>query len=224
MALVPVACLGPGGRRWVPLAVLPTFVALYATNPFFFEHYALPVTPVLAYAVASGARELGSLAAARWRDAAGTGVTAAVAVLAASGLPQFDRFVADHWHTPLLAAVERDLSDLPPGRALVLFRYRPGDNFHEEPVFNSSVAWPDDARVLRAHDRGPDNARIVRYYAERQPDRHVYLYDRRERRLYPVGTAADVAARLDAATGAAASQPAAAAAPSSASAPPAPRP
>ena len=50
--------------------------------------------------------------------------------------------------------------------AVILFRYHPGMNFFEEPVYNTDVAWPDDAPIIRAHDLGwPRDRQIVEYYA-----------------------------------------------------------
>jgi hypothetical protein len=50
---------------------------------------------------------------------------------------------------------------------------------HAEPVYNVDVAWPDDARVIRAHDLGPERDRaLFAYYARVSPDRAVYVYDR----------------------------------------------
>jgi hypothetical protein len=71
----------------------------------------------------------------------------------------------------------------------VLFRFAPGDNVIEEPVYNNAAAWPDDQDIVRAHDLGARNIEIVRYYAERQPDRTFYRFDRAARTLTPLGTA-----------------------------------
>src|SRR5207253_3909846 len=60
--------------------------------------------------------------------------------------------------------------------AVVLFRYRHGDSLTREPVYNLDVPWPDDAPVIRAHDLGPRNIEIYRYYARRQPERMFYLF------------------------------------------------
>ena len=32
------------------------------------------------------------------------------------------------------------------------------DNPEEEPVYNSDVAWPDNAAIIRAHDRNVDDS------------------------------------------------------------------
>ena len=43
--------------------------------------------------------------------------------------------------------------------AIILFRYRTGDNVNEEPVYNVDVMVPDDAPIIRAHDLGPQRNR-----------------------------------------------------------------
>ncbi|MDB5333383.1 MAG: hypothetical protein JWP03_4534 [Phycisphaerales bacterium] len=62
--------------------------------------------------------------------------------------------------------------------AVVLFVYYPGGLFFEEPVYNTSTAWPDDAPIIRAHDLGDArNREIFAYYARTQPDRMFYRFD-----------------------------------------------
>ena len=57
------------------------------------------------------------------------------------------------------------------------------------------TAWPDDATVIHAHDLGPRNIEIYRYYAARQPERAFYLYDRGNDTITYLGTARELAAR-----------------------------
>jgi hypothetical protein len=80
--------------------------------------------------------------------------------------------------------------------AVVLFRYRPGVNFHQEPVYNVDVAWPDDAPIIRAHDLGARNAEIIDYYARTQPDRVFYLFDMGNGSLTEIGMAGELAKQL----------------------------
>ncbi|MDB5301841.1 MAG: hypothetical protein JWO87_3504, partial [Phycisphaerales bacterium] len=48
----------------------------------------------------------------------------------------------------------------------------------EEPVYNTDVAWPDDAPVIRAHDLGDArNREIYAYYARTQPECMFYRFD-----------------------------------------------
>jgi len=56
---------------------------------------------------------------------------------------------------------------------------------------------PDDAPIIRAHDLGLDrNRALFDYYAQRQPQRTVYLYDRARRSLVELGNVSDLAHRF----------------------------
>jgi hypothetical protein len=86
--------------------------------------------------------------------------------------------------------------------AVVMFRFDPAvESFHDDPVYNDGVAWPDDALVVRARDLGWEKDRqLFDYYARIQPERVFYIYDpdaraRGENPLSPpLGTAAKLAA------------------------------
>jgi hypothetical protein len=78
--------------------------------------------------------------------------------------------------------------------AVVLFRYHPASSFHEEPVYNDDAARLNDNPIVRAHDLGERNAEIFRYYAEHQPNRTFYRFDRGDASLQRLGTAAELAA------------------------------
>jgi len=77
----------------------------------------------------------------------------------------------------------------------VLFHFWPGRSIDQEPVYNIGVAWPDDARVVRAHDRGRENVRLYRYFAERQPRRVIYLFDEETCTARRLGTSSELAAQ-----------------------------
>jgi hypothetical protein len=110
-------------------------------------------------------------------------------------LPEL-RGTRDHFASaPILLDIDDRLADLDHTPAVVLFRYDSGKtDLHEEPVFNIDSASPDEAAVVRAHDRGPENHRIFEYYANREPRRYFYLYDRARAELTPLGWAKDLAA------------------------------
>ena len=98
--------------------------------------------------------------------------------------------------SPFMRAAKVDLPTAADLRrpAVVLFTYRTGDPVDAEPVYNTDVAWPDDAPVIVAHDLGPDrNREIFRHYAERQPDRFFYRWDRRTGKIDELGTARELA-------------------------------
>lgn len=84
--------------------------------------------------------------------------------------------------------------------SLVLFSYD-GDKKAIDwyPVYNDSVAWPDDAMVVRANGLGRDqNRTLYDYYAQRQPARRVYMYEPQKlgylHNLKFIGTAGELAA------------------------------
>ena len=116
--------------------------------------------------------------------------------------PEFNAKVDDEtFRSPMMRVLhdQVDRSDLAP--AVILFRYHPelsqdGDNSCKvEPVYNTDVAWPDDAPIIHAHDLGSRNIEIIRYYAEHQPDRAFYLFDRGNPAdpLHRLGTASELA-------------------------------
>jgi hypothetical protein len=65
-------------------------------------------------------------------------------------------------------------------------------------VYNNLAAWPDDQAIVRAHDLGDGrNIEIVRYYAEHQPQRVFYRFDRATMTLSPpLGTARQLLAEM----------------------------
>ena len=90
---------------------------------------------------------------------------------------------------PNLEKAEQQMAQLP-GRAVVFCRYQRGDNLHEEPVFNTTTANIDEARVIRAHDLGPlENLKLYAYYRQRAPDRAFYRYDRNSATLAAIDPA-----------------------------------
>src|SRR4029079_921041 len=59
--------------------------------------------------------------------------------------------------------------------AVVLFGTPP--DLWTEMVYNTDVASPDDAPIIRAHDLGLRDAELIDYYGQRQPDRTIYQFD-----------------------------------------------
>ena len=87
-------------------------------------------------------------------------------------------------------------SEVGSGRVLVLFKPRTA-SFFEEPVYNMDAADIDSSAIIRAHDLGDRDIEIIRYYAERQPDRVVYSGDASIPTTERMGTAAELLARLE---------------------------
>jgi hypothetical protein len=186
-------------RRLVMAAILAFFLFGYAFYLFFLDHYVVAIMPSMICLI------LMSAAAIRknWPDANRLNTFVPLCILTLS--------LATIWPLkPLPPVLPSDAADQRPANALlahlpklpavVLFRFDPKvAAAHDDPVYNDTVAWPDDAPVIRARDLGPEqNRAIYRYYAERQPDRIFYVYDPRLRAAGknplspPIGTAAQL--------------------------------
>ena len=192
--LLPLAMVGLLGlanrKRWVLGATLPLFVALYFFYTIFLEHYAIALVPAIALLAVLG---IGALARAwpRFAEQIRAAGVAVIVISCITSLWEVNRWITPSKHpdqrvsdetfrSPVLRAINEDYPASPDFHkpAVVLFRYHPGDNYFEEPVYNWDVAWPDDAAIVRAHDLGPQRDReIVKYYAARQPQRAFYLFD-----------------------------------------------
>jgi hypothetical protein len=177
--LLPLSLAGLSGLRWVPWAPLPLFLLLYIPYVFFFPSYTLVAAPSLIFAPVVAARVVARGTPSVW-------LSLMIVVLAAAALPEFDAGVRDDvFDAPLIRDVNAQLATIDRS-AIVLFHF-PRTNVHEEPVYNADVAWPDDARIVRAHDRGSQNVELFRYYAQRQPQRGAYLYDEATHQLNYLG-------------------------------------
>ncbi|MGH7215305.1 MAG: hypothetical protein ACREIT_11135, partial [Tepidisphaeraceae bacterium] len=197
--LVVLALLGAGAAwrrpvRWVMLAPPLLFLGIYAFMPYLVLHYNAIAAPGLAFASVLGIAAIGAACPARLRR---RGVTPALALactlLCLSALPELNRSMRDDaGHLPGVTAAEVLIPPMVGDHAVVLFRFGPRSSIHDEPVFNSQVAWPDDARVVRAHDLGPRNVEIFRYYARIQPERTFWLFDRGNFSLTYLGKASEL--------------------------------
>jgi hypothetical protein len=159
------------------------------------------VAPIAIFWVLLG-KEAVDGGATRWREAAAVATTLAIAGLTLAAFPPIDRDVLDDGFpaerfapSMWFSYVELPANITPP--AIVLFRFRPGDNVNEEPVYNVDVVNPDEAPIIRAHDLGRErNRELFAYYAARQPDRAVYLYDRASRTVVRLGNVVELAQRF----------------------------
>ena len=185
-------------RRLVVVSMLPLFLLIYLCYPYFFLHYCLIVLPAMMLLVLAGCRAI----AAAWP--AMTFKPEAVLVmlvlsLSITSLWEIKRIFPHPEGEPLqdgieeagpVAAIGRELPRRIGGRAVVLFETT--NNFMEEPVYNFEAPWPDDCRIIRAHDLGPRDGEIIRYYAERQPDRMFYACDPNNLHIEQLGTAREL--------------------------------
>jgi len=153
----------------------------------------LAATPALILCTLGAVEVIGVTPAAR------AALCAAVTCLTIMSLPQWSS-ARDEWELPTgtLRQVDHQLATLDHTPAVVLFHFDPArDNPHVEPVYNTDVAWPDDAPVIRAHDLDdPANRRIYAYYARQSPARAFYRYNRAAGgRLTYLGMARELADR-----------------------------
>jgi 4-amino-4-deoxy-L-arabinose transferase-like glycosyltransferase len=194
LPLLAVGLLGLStGRRWLVFSLLPLFAASYHLYPIFLFHYILFAMPavILLYALVPN---VVGLAFGEKRSK----LARSIVLLGMSGMAigaQIDRAryeLPDERKTERLA-IDR-LLDQVTEPAIVLFT-APSDreSLHLEVVYNNDVAWPDDAPVIRAHDRGQQNIELYRYYARTAPDRAVWRLDRERMTIQKIGKVRELA-------------------------------
>jgi hypothetical protein len=193
VALLPVGLVALlGRRRWMFLVPLVLFLAIYANYSYFFPHYTVAVLPAVILLVLAAPASIGRTWP-RLAAPAGLAIGLVIAAVSVTALPQVNRARHDQWFdAPLLRGVDAALASISKRPAIVLFKYDPERSIHEEPVYNASVAWPDDAEVIRAHDLGERNGELLAYYAKRSPAREVYRFDEKDQKLTDLGNVADL--------------------------------
>lgn len=192
--LLPIGLLAlRGTRQWVLFATLPLFVGLYALYTFYLEHYIVVIAPAMILVLVLSIRALERAWPAK-RPMILCVITATIVFTCVSSLPETNKLVTDEtFPSAMLRQLRNELPFAVQGRAVVLVRWTPGQtfsrNYHQEPVYSTEAAWPDNNRIIYAHDlagaapvRSPQwwraNRRIFEYYAEKQPDRQFILFDR----------------------------------------------
>jgi hypothetical protein len=196
LVLIPVSLLGlTTAPRGIIVCIPLIFFALYLFNPFYLEHYTIPLIAPISILLCLGVHVIATSPHNPYlRAAVGMFAPLAVAALAIAALPELNRAVRDE--VTFLrdrALAYRMIDESIDAPAVLLVRFRPGDNTHDEPVYNTDVAWPDNAAVVRAHDLGPQrDIDIAEYYARTQPQRRFYLFDRANQSLTFLGTAKQV--------------------------------
>lgn len=178
-ALIPLGVFNLRGRGRIGLlAAAPLFLLAYATFMFYRKHYGVAFFPPLFLGAMLGARTVSETLGGKsdwWR----VFLVLAVLGVVVAGLPQINRRVSDQTEpTPVLHAVNVAIEEKIRKPAILMVRHANGTT--QEPVYNTGVAWPDDAVVVRVHDLGERNGELFAYYAKHQPQREVYLFDKRD--------------------------------------------
>jgi hypothetical protein len=192
LILLPIGALGLRGQRWVLFATLPAFLVGYVPWAFFVEHYGVVMIPPVVLLVTLAVQRL----RLTWPPL-GSAALAFTAVLALTDCYEFNHAV---WDEPFVSTWLRELHNTTESHAIILFTFdfdpsTPDlvQQISQEPVYNTDVAWPDDAPLIRAHDLGERNIELFRYYAERDPSRQVYRFNRRTGDVVPLGKVGDLA-------------------------------
>jgi hypothetical protein len=194
LIFVPLGLLSLSGGRWLVFSTLPLFMLGYIGWAFFVEHYNVVIIPAVALLLVLAIRQFDSL----WPPLASAAI-AFTTVLALTGCWEFNRAVSDE---PFRATWLRKLHNATESHAIVLFTFDLDASsggivqlISQEPVYNTDVAWPDDAPLIRAHDLGARNIELFRYYAHRDPTRRVYRFSRRTGELQDLGQVGELAAQ-----------------------------
>jgi hypothetical protein len=193
--LLPISILGLIEiRRAAVWSVLPILTVAYTPFPFLLGHYLVVWLAPVIFAIVLGADVLvRGFPRQRWLSAM---IPLLVLAAIVSGQAPLNPGAVEPWKAPLMDDVHRQLAHLPHLPAVVLFRYDPRTGIDQEPVYNYQAAWPDDEPIIRAHDLGPENVKIIDYYARTQPQRFFYRYDRLTRTLEPLGYARELVRRI----------------------------
>lgn len=194
LLLLPIGLIGLVNRERIAVgSLIPIWIVCYTFYTFQLPHYSLLIAPAMILVVLFGVEQLQNC----WpthRRMLNFALTAAVLSLALTSLPELARHIRDEvLDASELRTIDRRLASLPPEPAVVLFRAGPQSPPAVEPVYNLNVTWPDDAAIVRAHDLGDRNIEIFQYYAQHQPQRVFYLYDRSDGSLKRLGRATELA-------------------------------
>lgn len=195
--LIPLAFIGLLGvqsmiRFWVAL-ILALFVIGYSFYPIFLPHYMTFALPGWVLLFALIPEKISGIFKFLKRDMMTCGVGLMLMGACVGASTEFIRRESPDYVLELLRDMRTKLAQVHPP-AIVLFTPPPGGKaLHLELVYNDDVAWPDDAPVIRAHDRGPDNRILYEYYAQHQPDRWVWRFDRQTGQLVKLGRVRELA-------------------------------
>jgi 4-amino-4-deoxy-L-arabinose transferase-like glycosyltransferase len=178
-ALLPIGFMLWSRRRaWVLACGIPMFFLLYLPYPIFIQHYVVVAAPAEIFAAVLG---IAAMASAWPRARKRIWIAAMIFVVGF----MFTRSTeiapmmgALRYHTTVLKVANETTAALAAkGQpAVVLFKHYETELPDWETVYNTTTAWPDDAMVIRAHDRD-DDWKIFQYYATHGPDRAFYQFD-----------------------------------------------
>lgn len=181
--------------------ILPLYCLLYLFYAALLRHYTPAIAPATILIGVLGIHEWETI----WPRARAAMATLAAVMtvgLCIIVLPEVNPHMADDpFPYPEMVDARENIPKNVERPALVFVKFTPleGQNVHSEPVYNFDAARIDDNPIIYAHDLGPaKNGELLRYYAQLQPQRHVYHYDRITRLWAPGGTVVEELKRLKA--------------------------
>ncbi len=164
-------------RPAVLAASLPLLMGAYALFPYLLPHYVVVMAPGIILLVLLGLRAV-IVAFPRAHLAIETFGVLWIGMLSIAALPGVNRLAKDDIYDWPTSRFNASLPSLIREPAIVLYRFHPENIPDDEPVYNAQTAWPDEARIIRAHDLGAKNRALFEYYSKIQPNRRVYRVDR----------------------------------------------
>jgi hypothetical protein len=180
IVLIPIGVLAWSRRRaWILASGLPLFFLIYTPYPIFARHYSIVAAPAAIFAAVVAPRAI-SLAWPKARAGAWTALSIfVVGVLCTKAVEDYTLTSSLAFQPLMLSQADKATAALADrGKpAVVLFRRNESVSNDAEPVYNIDTIWPDDALVIRAHDRRSENWKIFQYYATHGPDRAFYRFD-----------------------------------------------
>ena len=184
----------PGRVLW---SIVFCYIAGYMTYGVYLTQYSIQIAPVLLILTIGGYRWLCIAFAARAPQISSVYLVTStalaletLAIMPNTGLPD------PVWNLQEINYVTFPKVIKKP--AIVFIRYTIQSNPHVEMVYNLEAASPDDATIIRAHDLGiNEDRKLIDYYAQKQPWREVYFFDRASMGpLRDAGNVLDLSRRL----------------------------
>ncbi len=191
--LLPLGLVAAFRAGWYAfLLVTPAliFLGLYSLYTIFHPNYPVPFAPAIITLILLAAVEL-----RRTFPRVRPFILPLLLGMTVSAFPEFSGIKDDAVDRPTARACTT-LSTQVRAPAVVFFRFEPGCDVHDEPVYNLDFASPEESPVIRVQDLGASrDLRLIQHFAARQPDRHFYRFDRRDNSLHDLGVASELARR-----------------------------
>jgi hypothetical protein len=192
--LYPVSILGlTDRRRWVMWLMFWTYSIAGAFFYLFNPHYVMAVAPALTFSLLLGSDVLQKTFSTRGVLAVFLPLLIFFLAIQRTAMNQQGIFVDNSVDNVIWWDSNYVPTKVTPP-AIVLYQYDSKEYAAlNEPVYNWDVLTPDDAPIIRAHDLGPRNVELFDYYAKLQPNRMVWRFDRRDKKLTLLGNVRDLA-------------------------------